>query len=113
MIATLCVECGPEVAVDEDGCCATCGNGATGTWLWRLVDAITAPVTGLVPLVDRDVLARNIDALTKDLAKYRARISRLENMLNEATTLGKHLAELECDSASEDRFDAIRKEAGF
>lgn len=36
---TLCVECGPSVAIDEDGCCVTCGNGATGTWFdnlpWR------------------------------------------------------------------------------
>jgi hypothetical protein len=31
--ATLCVECGPNVQVDEDGCCRTCGNGAIGTWL--------------------------------------------------------------------------------
>jgi hypothetical protein len=27
---TWCPECGPDVAVDEDGCCTTCGNGATG-----------------------------------------------------------------------------------
>jgi hypothetical protein len=33
--ATLCVECGPNVRVDEDGCCLTCGNGAVGTWLYR------------------------------------------------------------------------------
>jgi hypothetical protein len=25
---TLCVECGYDVQVDEDGCCVTCGNGA-------------------------------------------------------------------------------------
>jgi hypothetical protein len=30
---SLCVECGPNVRVDEDGCCASCGNGAMGTWL--------------------------------------------------------------------------------
>ena len=27
---TFCPECGPAVEVDEDGCCETCGNGATG-----------------------------------------------------------------------------------
>ena len=30
---TLCPECGPNVIVDEDGCCATCGGTATGAWL--------------------------------------------------------------------------------
>jgi hypothetical protein len=30
---TLCVECGPNVAIDEDGCCVTCGATAIGTWL--------------------------------------------------------------------------------
>lgn len=30
---TLCVDCGPNVAVDEDECCALCGNGAVGEWL--------------------------------------------------------------------------------
>ncbi len=40
---TLCVECGPDVSIDEDGCCVTCGNGATGVWLdnhpWASLDA--------------------------------------------------------------------------
>jgi hypothetical protein len=31
--SSLCVECGPNVSIDEDGCCAHCGNGATGVWL--------------------------------------------------------------------------------
>lgn len=30
---SLCVECGPDVDVDEDGCCATCGATAVGNWL--------------------------------------------------------------------------------
>lgn len=29
--ASWCPQCGPDVAVDEDGCCATCGATATGT----------------------------------------------------------------------------------
>lgn len=32
-IYSLCVERGPNVRIDEDGCCAFCGNGAVGTWL--------------------------------------------------------------------------------
>lgn len=27
---TFCVQCGPNVAIDEDGCCATCGADASG-----------------------------------------------------------------------------------
>lgn len=27
---TWCAQCGPDVAIDEDGCCATCGATATG-----------------------------------------------------------------------------------
>lgn len=30
---SLCVECGPNVGVDEDGCCAGCGATAMGAWL--------------------------------------------------------------------------------
>lgn len=30
---SFCAECGPNVLVDEDGCCGTCGGCAMGTWL--------------------------------------------------------------------------------
>lgn len=33
---TWCPECGPNVTIDEDGCCVTCGSNATGLW----VDAV-------------------------------------------------------------------------
>lgn len=29
-ILTWCPECGPDVEIDEDGCCVSCGCGATG-----------------------------------------------------------------------------------
>jgi hypothetical protein len=29
-VVTLCPQCGPNVGVDEDGCCTTCGADATG-----------------------------------------------------------------------------------
>ncbi len=32
---TFCVECGPNVSIDEDGCCVSCGNCAVGAWLDR------------------------------------------------------------------------------
>lgn len=30
---TLCLQCGPNAMIDEDGCCAICGATATGPWL--------------------------------------------------------------------------------
>jgi hypothetical protein len=36
---SLCVECGPNVSVDEDGLCATCGATAIGSWLDSRRDA--------------------------------------------------------------------------
>lgn len=37
---TLCVECGPNVAVDGEGCCVQCGATAYGSWLQaQLVEA--------------------------------------------------------------------------
>lgn len=44
--SSLCVECGPDVKVDEDGCCITCGNGAMGEWLRKWT---AAPKTEAAP----------------------------------------------------------------
>ncbi len=30
---SLCVECGPNVSLDQDGCCGACGGTAIGSWL--------------------------------------------------------------------------------
>lgn len=38
LLASLCVECGPNVKVDEDGLCTGCGATCCGQWLdkhWR------------------------------------------------------------------------------
>lgn len=40
MTYTFCVECGPEVKVDEDGCCEECGRDAVGEWAQTAVSAI-------------------------------------------------------------------------
>lgn len=37
---TFCVQCGPRVAVDEDGCCLMCGADAWGAWGRRVVALI-------------------------------------------------------------------------
>ena len=57
---TLCVECGPNVRTDEDGCCAMCGATAVGTWL----DASQGRVT---PAVESE-----IDKLRAQLAAMTA-----------------------------------------
>lgn len=33
---SLCLECGPNVPVDEYGCCPTCGRDAIGPWLEKV-----------------------------------------------------------------------------
>lgn len=33
---TLCVLCGPDVLIDEDGCCQSCGACAHGPWVSRI-----------------------------------------------------------------------------
>jgi hypothetical protein len=57
---SLCVECGPNVRTDEDGCCAMCGGTAVGTWL----DASQGRRT---PAVDR-----TLDSLREQLADMTA-----------------------------------------
>lgn len=36
LLASFCAQCGPHVAVDEDGCCVYCGATATGEWASRI-----------------------------------------------------------------------------
>jgi hypothetical protein len=47
-VQTWCAQCGWDVDVDEDGCCATCGADATGPG----VDAIHRIIAHLGALVD-------------------------------------------------------------
>lgn len=35
-IKTFCPECGPNIAIDEDGSCHTCGNGAFGQGIEKI-----------------------------------------------------------------------------
>lgn len=47
---SLCVMCGPDVSVDEDGCCATCGASCLGEYAETLLserDALKARVAEL------------------------------------------------------------------
>lgn len=43
--SSLCVECGPDVRIDEDGCCIHCGNGAVGAWLRKWIPTAAAEAT--------------------------------------------------------------------
>lgn len=45
LAAFLCVECGPAPRIDEDGCCASCGGAAMGTWLDKAVKVGNAIAT--------------------------------------------------------------------
>lgn len=63
---SLCVECGPNVRIDEDGCCAFCGNGAVGTWLDGSQGLQTPAVASLL----NDVMAER-DSLRSQLSSTR------------------------------------------
>jgi hypothetical protein len=78
-LKSLCVECGPNVRVDEDGLCASCGGTAIGTWLDRQSD-----------------MTLMHDALTE--ANQKERTGRGE-LMDEITRLRAALREA-CDIAS-------------
>jgi hypothetical protein len=54
--ASLCVECGPNVRVDEDGCCAACGASAMGPWADKAVAALKARAPSAVQRAERAVV---------------------------------------------------------
>ena len=54
--ASLCVECGPDVRVDEDGCCAACGASAMGPWADKAVAALKARTPSAVQRAERAVV---------------------------------------------------------
>ncbi len=39
-LTTLCVQCGPDVGIDGEGCCVTCGGQAQGEWAERACAAL-------------------------------------------------------------------------
>lgn len=45
-VISLCVECGPNVGVDEDGLCSSCGATCTGSWLEANGSALAALLAG-------------------------------------------------------------------
>jgi hypothetical protein len=49
-IYSLCAECGVNVSVDEDGCCATCGATAVGSFVDKMRDGARVAQTPLIPL---------------------------------------------------------------
>ena len=60
-LETLCPGCGPDVGLDEDGLCVTCGATATGDGVAAVLEAIAA----------KDA---RIAAIESELATYRAEV---------------------------------------
>lgn len=89
MRATLCVECGPSVAIDEDGCCVTCGNGAVGRWVSENNPAAHLTATSAVIRQMAEALERCIQSieynLDKNLDAERAALSAAATLLGEGT----------------------------
>lgn len=63
---SLCVECGPDVRVDEDGLCAGCGATAVGNWLEEHAHLISAAPEMLAALRELVDLVESMRAGTYD-----------------------------------------------
>lgn len=97
-----CPQCGPDVSIDEDGCCAICGADATGEGAERAL-----------------ALREQRDAALRDLAAVRAELAEARTILSEAVghedEPGETLADcarllvLDCD-AEHERANAADKE---
>lgn len=87
-MATLCVECGPNVRIDSDGCCWSCGGNAIGTWLDRVSgdrrEYDKAPdeesTIESVRFV-RNILAASVAELRKDLGKAERKLKAADAKL--------------------------------
>ena len=89
---TFCPECGWGVAVDEDGCCEICGNGATGKAVDREWKDVQRGITDVKAdlLVNARLLARQTDRcnnLEADNARLRAENDLLADVARGACKL--------------------------
>lgn len=76
---TLCPQCGWNVAVDEDGCCATCGSNATGPG----VDAAATEIARL-----KDEINQWIEAAYDTEAKHEEERKRLREAVAARDVMG-------------------------
>lgn len=109
-----CPQCGPDVTVDEDGCCVTCGATATGDG----ADAVLAmraeiverlrPLAALGSGLEQDMAAER-DGMLRLRAEYGARddegvhewIARLYSATEAATVLHDYWSDDHCAYVSD------------
>jgi len=72
-----CAQCGPNVLVDEDGCCSACGSQAVG-------DGAEA---ALAAAGERDALRERVDALTGAATVYRSALLGIAGYAAESATV--------------------------
>jgi hypothetical protein len=94
---SLCVECGPNVRTDEDGCCATCGGAAVGTWLDASQGRVTPAVTSVI-----DTLRSENMRLRRVEKFLRYHEVPLDSMSERTERLCKALEDHELESLAED-----------
>lgn len=100
-VFSFCVECGPNLPIDEDGCCETCGSTAVGEHLYKLDDraqAAEAKVAKLEGYLATEVAERNKLWLSRK--DERARAAELQKRLDE----GEEVAQWRLD-----RLDTFEK----
>lgn len=92
---TLCVECGPRVEIDGDGCCVTCGNGATGSWLDSSHSCTCDHGDASAPIVKHDKGCPIRVNLRKRIAPEVA-LDRLARALDAGEELDEIIADRDC-----------------
>lgn len=86
MTASYCAECGPNVKVDEDGCCAACGGNAMGEFADRACAAIAEVSRLKARLKDRE---KRIRDARKAMVGYQVSDFDLRAMLDLRIPLSK------------------------
>lgn len=102
---TVCVECGPNMPVDDGGCCAVCGSSAVGAWADRILAALSRTAAPVSPSGERGERAERVidEQLDKLMQRFgvacyampiTADVSSAVMDLPEAETLGEFIASI-------------------
>ena len=74
-IKTICVECGPNIIVDEDGCCVSCGRDSVGAGVEIVSNQIAALRARLAPPVNEG--QTHYEGCWKDRGHHACALERL------------------------------------
>lgn len=95
MPAFLCVECGPSPNVDEDGCCASCGGTAMGTWLDKADHYIARTARRMTKLeIQRDDARADVKVMIEEREVLRSQLHQAQSRVRELEVERDHYAKV-------------------